>query len=116
MTKTNYKGYSFNVIPLILAEGIINYLTIKASIDPIIIDPVILNIFTEGGYEPLYVCDKSVITFGTRKKIFYNTAHVDSIVIHPIETKNNSITVIKDKLLVSNIMKHFPIHKYVHNY
>ena len=60
MTKTNYKGYSFNVIPLILAEGIINYLTIKASIDPIIIDPVILNIFTEGGYEPLYVCDKYV--------------------------------------------------------
>ena len=44
-----------------------NDLTIKTSIYPMIIDTVVLNIFPEGNYEPLYVCDQYVITFGTVK-------------------------------------------------
>ena len=32
-------------------------------------DPEILTLFTEGNYEPLYVCDKYIIKFETRNKI-----------------------------------------------
>ena len=45
----------FNVNPQVLAEKIINNLTIRSSIYPRIIDPVIFNIYTEVNYEPLYV-------------------------------------------------------------
>ena len=35
-------------------------------VSPRIIDPDILKLCCEGNYEPLYVCDKYVIVFGTR--------------------------------------------------
>ena len=68
-------------------------------------------------YEPLCVCDKYMISFGTRKNIIVlsNTSHVDSRDIYLMETTKNAMKVMKDKLLVSNIMKHFLIHQYVHN-
>ena len=47
------------------------------------------------------------------KNGFCNTAHVESREIYPIETTNNLMKVVKDNLLVSNIMKHLPIHKVV---
>ena len=64
-----YKRDSFNVIPKILYEKIMNNFTIKASSYPRIVDPVILKLCPEGNYEPLTVCNKYVIKFGTGKII-----------------------------------------------
>ena len=59
----HHKRDSFHVIPHILSEKVINNITIKASYDIRIIDPNILNICSEGNFEPLYVCNKSMIKF-----------------------------------------------------
>ena len=102
------------MISRILAKKIINNITIKASCVTRITDPVILKLFLEGNREPLYVCYQYVITFGTRKRIIglCNTAHVGSRYRYPRETINNKKKVMKYKLLLSNSMKHFPIHQY----
>ena len=82
----NYKRDSFNVIPQILDEKIIDNIKIKDSCDPIIIDTAILKPFPEGNHEALWIFDQSVITFGTRKIIIglLNKAHVESRDIYPI--------------------------------
>ena len=64
-----YKRDSFNVIRHILAEKIINNITIEAYYYPKILDPAILFIFIEVNYEPIYDCDQDVIKFGNRKRI-----------------------------------------------
>ena len=51
-------------------------ITIKASCDPRIIDSVVFKLFPEGNYDSLYVFDKSVITFGTRKISFYSATQI----------------------------------------
>ena len=111
MTKIHYKRDSSNVITQILAE-ITNILTIKDSCAPIIIYPDILKLNPEGNHEPLYACDKSVITFGTRKNIIglCNISHVESRYIYSIVITNNSIKFIKNKALVSNTMNILLIH------
>ena len=58
-----YKINSFNDINQILADKIINDLTIKSYYSPRIIDPYILKLFPEGNHEPLYVYHNYVITF-----------------------------------------------------
>ena len=59
----HYKRYSFNNIPQILAEKIMNKLTIKDYFDSRIVDTAILKISPEGKYEPLVVWDRYIITF-----------------------------------------------------
>ena len=49
-----------------LAEEIINNITIKASSAPKIIDISVFKLCPEGNCEPLYFCDKYLITFRTR--------------------------------------------------
>ena len=43
-----------------------------------------------------------------------NPYDLDSRDILPTEIKNNLMNVIKDNLLVSNIINNFPIYQYVH--
>ena len=71
-----YKRYYLNFITQILAKRINNYTTIKDSCATRIIDPAFLKLCTEGNSEPLYVCDKYVIKFGTGKTLFYYTIHI----------------------------------------
>ena len=68
--KTNYKRYSFNVFPSILADGIINNIT-KNFLYYENIGPTILELFREENYKPLHVFDKSIIKFGTRKNVIW---------------------------------------------
>ena len=65
----HYKIYPFNVIPQILADKIINNLTIRASCSHRIIYHANSKLFPEENYETLYVCDQYVIKFGKRKNI-----------------------------------------------
>ena len=67
----------FNVIPQVLAEKIINNLTIMSYIAPRIIDPSNLNIYTEVNYEALYGWSQSVVKFGTKKRILQ---HISCII------------------------------------
>ena len=98
----NRKRYSFNVITQILAIKIIYNITIKDSCALRIIDPAILKLCIVENYEPLYVCDQYVIKFGTRKYIigFCNKDDVDSWDKYPSETINNTMKVMKDKILI----------------
>ena len=91
MTKIRHKRDSFNVIPQILDEKMIYNIKIKFSYSTRIIDPSILNICPIGYSEPLYLCDQSVITLGTRKRMtgFCNTDHVDTSYRCPIDTTSN---------------------------
>ena len=90
-----------------MAEKIINYYKIKAFIDPRIIDTIILNIFLKGNYQPLCVCDKSMIKSVKEEKIivFSNTDHIDSLEIYQLENMENTMKVMKYKLLVTSFMK-----------
>ena len=76
MGKNNYKRESLNIIPQILAEKVIKNLTIKASCDPRIIDPANIKRFLEQNCNPLYVCNISVITFGTKKRLLYSATYL----------------------------------------
>ena len=67
---------SFKVILQILDEKMVNNLTTKAYCAPRIIYSAIFKLFTEGSYEPLYVCDKNVIIFGTRKILLDSITHL----------------------------------------
>ena len=109
MTKTHYKKDSYNSILQIFSENNNNNPTIQASCVPRIFDCIVLKPFPDGNYEWLYVCDKYIITFVTRKDIigFWNTAHFDPRDRYPVKTKNNAIKVTKDKLLVLIIMNFF---------
>ena len=80
MIKKHHKRYSSNVITQILADKIINNLTINASCATKRIDTAILNLCTEGNRKPLCVCDQYEITFETRKKMIglCNTSYLDS--------------------------------------
>ena len=62
----HFKRYSSNVIPQILAEKIIDDLTINYSIDARTIYTAIVNIFPEDNYKPIFVLDQYFITFGIR--------------------------------------------------
>ena len=107
--------YSFNVITQILTDKIISNTTIKVSYDSRIYHPTILISSPEGNYEPLYVCDQSVIKLEEKKIIgFCNTSHVDSRDRYQIEITNKATNITRDKLLVSNIMNNLTIHKYFH--
>ena len=64
----HYEINSFNFIPQKMAEKNNNILTIKASFATRIVYPAIF-LLSGGNYEALFVCDQSVITFGTRKII-----------------------------------------------
>ena len=86
--------YSFNVITQILTDKIISNTTIKVSYDSRIYHPTILISSPEGNYEPLYVCDQSVIKLEEKKIIgFCNTSHVD-------RKTENEMKLLKYKLLV----------------
>ena len=58
----HYKINPFNGITQILAEKILNDITIKSYYYPRITDPYILKLFPVGKYEPLYFYHKYVIT------------------------------------------------------
>ena len=58
-----------------------NNLTIKDYFDPRKIDTNILKLPRKVMYEPLFVCDQLLITFGKPSKliIFDDTSHIDAI-------------------------------------
>ena len=62
-----YKRHLLNVVTHILAEKIMNIITIKDSCSPRIIYPTILKLCLEGNCEPVYFGDQYVIEFGTGK-------------------------------------------------